>query len=90
MKKRVHVIFNGRVQGVGFRFTAESLAAALSVTGWVKNLRGGDVEITAEGEEEVLKDFISRLQEDFSGYIKDKDVAWEDPTGEFKEFGIRF
>ncbi len=84
------MIFSGRVQGVGFRFTAESAAGSLGVTGWVKNLRGGGVEIVAEADEETLKDFISRLGEEFAGYIRDKEVAWENPTGEFREFGIRF
>lgn len=57
MKKQVHIYYNGRVQGVGFRFTAESIANDLGVTGWAKNLRDGGVEITAEAEEDVLKDF---------------------------------
>jgi acylphosphatase len=90
VNKRIHVVFRGRVQGIGFRFTAESVAASLGVVGWVKNLRGGDVEVVAEEKEDILKDFISRLEEQFSGYITDKEVAWEDATGEFKEFGIRF
>jgi len=90
MTKRVHVVFSGRVQGVGFRFTAESEAASLGVVGWVRNLRGGDVEVVAEETEEILKDFVSRLESEFSGYIRDKEISWESPTGEFKDFSIRF
>jgi len=78
------------VQGVGFRFTAESVASSLGVSGWVKNLQGGDVEIIAEGTEEVLKDFISRMEEEFGSYIKNKQIDWATATGEFKDFGIRF
>ncbi len=48
MKKQVRVYYSGRVQGVGFRFTAESIANDLGVTGWVKNSRDGGVEIVAE------------------------------------------
>jgi acylphosphatase len=90
MKKRIHVVFNGRVQGVGFRFTAESIADSLGVGGWVKNIPGGGVEVLAEGPEEILKDFIFQLETRFAGYIKDKDVLWERDTGEFKEFGVKF
>ena len=90
MTKRVHAIFSGRVQGVGFRFTAESVAQSSGVVGWVKNLHSGDVEIVAEAEEGILKDFISRLEDEFGGYISDKKVNWENPTAEFKDFGIRF
>lgn len=89
MKKRIHVIYSGRVQGVGFRFTSESLAQSLSILGWVKNLHNGDVEIVAEGEEEVLKDFVSRLGDSFGEYIRNKEESWENPTDEFKEFGVR-
>ncbi len=84
------MLFQGRVQGVGFRYTAESVAQGLGLVGWVKNLGGGDVETVAEGEEEILQDFVSRLQEQFRSYIADKDVSWQTATGEFKEFGIRF
>ena len=75
---------------MGFRFTAESVASSLGVSGWVKNLQGGDVEIIAEGTEEVLKDFISRMEEEFGSYIKNKQIDWATATGEFKDFGIRF
>ncbi|MFH0877148.1 MAG: acylphosphatase [Candidatus Omnitrophota bacterium] len=89
MTKRVHAIFRGRVQGVGFRFTAESIAADLEVLGWVRNLPGGDVEILAEQNESILKDFLRQIEEQFAGYIQDKQVSWENATGEFKDFGIK-
>jgi acylphosphatase len=90
MKKQVHVYYSGRVQGVGFRFTAEDIARDLAITGWVKNLRNGQVELVAEAEEGVLKDFLSRLNQYFARYIQDADIEWLSATGEFKEFGIRF
>ena len=90
MQKQIHVIFSGQVQGVGFRYTTESIANQLGLSGWVKNIRGGDVEVLAEGEEAVLEDIISRLEEQFSGYIVKKDVTWGPAMGEFKDFGIEF
>lgn len=90
MQKQIHVIFSGQVQGVGFRFTTESIASQLGLSGWVKNIRGGDVEVLAEGEEAALKDMVSRLEEQFSAYIVKKQVSWGPATGEFKDFGIEF
>lgn len=78
------------VQGVGFRFTSQDTARELGVTGYVKNLRDGRVEITAEAEETVLKDFLSRINGYFSRYIQDADVDWLEATGEFNEFSINF
>jgi len=90
MQKQIHVIFSGQVQGVGFRFTTESIANQLGLSGWVKNIPGGDVEVVAEGEEAALRDILSRLEDQFSGYIVKKQVSWGPATGEFKDFGIEF
>jgi acylphosphatase len=90
MKKQVRVYYSGRVQGVGFRFTAENIADNLGVCGWVKNLGNGRVEILAEAEEDVLKDFLGQINKYFSRYIKDVDVDWQVASGEFKEFGVEF
>ena len=90
MKKQIHVYYSGRVQGVGFRFTAEDVAQDLEVTGWVKNLRDGGVEVVAEAEEERLKEFLERINKYFSRYIQDADIQWLPAAGEFKDFGIKF
>ena len=89
MRKQLHVYFTGRVQGVGFRFTAQDIAGALGVAGWVKNLRDGRVEIVAEAEEETLKDLLERINSYLDRYIQDRDIEWLPPTGEFKDFRIR-
>ncbi|MDD5432171.1 MAG: acylphosphatase [Candidatus Omnitrophica bacterium] len=90
MKKQVHLFFSGRVQGIGFRYTAENLANKLDVTGWVKNLRDGRVEVLAQAEEEVLKDFLNKLSDYFSRYIKDVEVSWQDASGDFSGFEVEF
>ncbi len=90
MRKRVEVFYSGRVQGVGFRFTAESIAGELGVCGWVKNLRDGNVQLMAEAEEGILKDFLSKIKESFSPYIADSDITWLEATSEFQGFEIRF
>ena len=61
--KRVHVIVSGRVQGVGFRYFVLSLASRYNLTGWVKNLYNGDVELEAEGISTRLSPFLSEIQE---------------------------
>jgi len=90
MKKQVHVFYTGRVQGVGFRFTTQDLARDLNVYGWAKNLGDGRVKVVAEAEEEVLKDFLGKVNKYFSKYIQDVDIQWQAASGEFKEFGIEF
>ena len=90
MRKQVHLYYSGSVQGVGFRFTAQDLASELGVLGWVRNLRDGRVELIAEAEEDVLKDFLGRINKYFSNYIRDADIKWLEATGEFKEFALAF
>lgn len=75
---------------MGFRFSAISLAALSGVSGWVKNLSDGRVELLAEAEEEVLKDFLGKIQDSFSRYIEDTDIRWQEAMGEFKDFSLRY
>lgn len=58
MTKRVHVWVEGRVQGVFFRASAREKAVGLGLTGWVRNLPDGRVEIVAEGESRHIADFL--------------------------------
>ncbi len=90
MKKQVRAVYSGRVQGVGFRFTAQSIAGALKITGWVKNLSDGTVEILAQGEEEALKDYLGRIQNYFHNYIQDINTSWQEANNNFKDFGVKF
>ena len=89
--KRAHVFYSGRVQGIGFRYTAQNIAENLGVYGWVKNLEDGRVEIVAEGEEKNLKEFLDKILKGPLGrYIKDMELSWETPTSEFNDFDVRF
>lgn len=90
MRKQARAYYSGRVQGVGFRFTAEDLARDLGVYGWARNLHDGRVEIAAEAEEAALKDFLERIRQKFSGYIQGIDLEWLDATGRFRRFEIKF
>jgi acylphosphatase len=90
MKKQVHAYYSGRVQGVGFRFTARSIAEELGVLGWAKNLRDGKVEIVAEAPEEALQEFLDKITQCFSRYIQDSEINWQAASGNFKDFQIAF
>jgi len=61
-KIRKHIFFYGRVQGVGFRYYAVQKANQLGLTGWVKNLYDGSVEMEVEGQEELIDQLIIFLQ----------------------------
>mgnify|MGYP001586170409 CR=1 FL=1 len=91
MKKRVHVFYSGRVQGVGFRMTAEETAHTLGVVGWVKNLRDRRVELVVEGEEEALREFLDALQAGaMKNFIQQVEVSWSNASDTFNEFEIRY
>ena len=91
MKKRVHVFYSGRVQGVGFRMTAEETAHTLGVVGWVKNLRDRRVELVAEGEEGILREFLDTLQTGtMKNFIQQVEVSWSNASDTFNEFEIRY
>ena len=89
--KRMQVFFSGTVQGVGFRFTAERLARRFSVTGFVRNLDDGRVEVTAEGSEKPLVEFLTAIRE--SGmklYIRDVEAHWSSAEECFNRFSITY
>lgn len=61
-------LFSGRVQGVGFRYSTKQLAKGFDLTGWVKNLPDGRVELQLMGEEEELDDFLAELHDSPLGH----------------------
>jgi len=64
------VFFSGRVQGVGFRYTALQVAKEFEVAGWVKNLADGRVQLEAEGTPQNVKSFIAAVEERLHGFIR--------------------
>jgi len=81
-----HLIFVGRVQGVGFRFTAYHIANRHKLTGFVRNLPDGTVEMLAQGKSEQVNDCIREIQDSFTGYVRDtrmEDVAADPQYGRF-------
>ncbi|MCM8797576.1 MAG: acylphosphatase [Candidatus Omnitrophica bacterium] len=90
MERQVHIFYSGMVQGVGFRFTAQSLAHKLGVRGWVKNLSDGRVEIIAEAEEEVIQRFLKEIENIFGRYIESADTDWQAAEDKFKDFRVVF
>ena len=57
-------IFEGRVQGVGFRYAVKQIAMGFDICGWVKNLSDGTVELHINGEEEEIEEFIQEIAEE--------------------------
>jgi acylphosphatase len=68
------IYFKGHVQGVGFRITALNVAQRHQVTGWVRNLPDGRVQLLAEGQSEVLDNFLAELREQMSAYIHEEEI----------------
>ncbi len=62
----------------------------MGITGFVKNLSNGNVEIVCEGDREQLEGFLEYMREDMRGYISDFHVDWEPASDEFASFEIRF
>ena len=88
-QKRAHIIYSGSVQGVGFRFTAESMGNSLGLTGWVKNCPNGTVEVVCEGKEGDIQEFMDKIKDAFGHYIHSAKVERKKATGEFDAFGIK-
>jgi acylphosphatase len=86
--KRATVYFAGHVQAVGFRYTTQSIARRFAVTGQVKNLPDGRVELVAEGERREIEAFLAEIRGHFTGQIRDELRDIGPATGEFDEFKI--
>ncbi len=91
MRKRALVFYSGRVQGVGFRYGAREVACGFEVTGYVRNLPDGRVELVAEGDEAEVQGFLQAIGDSQLGhYIRGTDLHWPPAIGEFRGFDIRF
>ena len=86
---RRKVLFTGHVQGVGFRFTACDAAQPFDVTGFVRNLPDGRVELVVEGEPPELDAFLAAISKAMGGRIRDTAITDHVARGEFMSFDIR-
>jgi acylphosphatase len=85
------VIVSGRVQGVFFRSETQDEARRQGVTGWVQNLPDGRVEAVFEGEQINVERLINFCKKGPPGArVTNVKVAWENYTGEFRDFRIRY
>ena len=87
-RRRVH--FAGNVQGVGFRYTALSVARRYAVSGYVQNLPDGRVVVVAEGLGSELDNFFADLDATMQGHIQARQTESAPATAEFTGFDVRF
>jgi acylphosphatase len=87
---RAHVIFSGYVQGVGFRYTAQRVAGDFAVTGWVRNLPDGNVDLEAQGERAEVEACLEAIRSSMRSKIRGESVSWIGTLAGETEFGIRF
>lgn len=89
-KQRLHVYLHGRVQGVGFRHFTMRTAGELGVSGWVRNLFDGRVEVVAEGKRQRLEELLRALRRGpTSANVVKVEEEWGQATGEFTGFSVR-
>jgi len=88
-RHRMTVFYSGHVQGVGFRYTAKNVATGFEITGIVRNLTDGRVELVAEGLRTELEAFHTALRDaGLAGFIRDEQVNWADAKNDFRGFDI--
>jgi acylphosphatase len=82
--------YSGRVQGVGFRYTVQRIASRYPVTGFVKNLPNGKVQLVAEGSAAQVAAFLAEIADSMCDYIRAAPEMVAPATHQFREFEIRF
>jgi len=85
-----HIIFTGRVQGIGFRFTALDIANRYRLTGLVRNAPDGTVEMITQGPADDIADCIRDIKEAFEGYIRETKTEEIPPDPQYTNFKIAF
>ena len=89
MPSRLRVYYSGHVQGVGFRYSVKQLSLEFDVTGWVKNLPDGRVEMVIEGARDELETFQAAIPDaGLRRFIRETQSHWSEGTGEFRGFEI--
>jgi len=90
MQVRVHVLVSGLVQGVGFRYFVYNKAISLTLTGYVKNLYSGEVEIEAEGDRSLVEEFIKQVKVGpRAAHIADIKIEWIKCTEKHSGFEVQ-
>jgi acylphosphatase len=88
-RQRVTNLYSGHVQGIGFRYSVRVLTAGFEVTGTVRNLPAGRVELIAEGTKEELEAFLQAVREsDVGRFIRQEQTLWSEARNEFRGFEI--
>ncbi len=84
------IYYSGRVQGIGFRYTARALAARHRVSGFVRNLPDRRVQLVVEGAADEVRSFLDSLQAEIGDYISNVQESVRPAQGSFRGFEIRF
>jgi acylphosphatase len=88
-RSRMHIYYSGHVQGVGFRYTVKAVVSGFEVTGTIRNLADGRVELIAEGTPEELAAFQKAISDAGLGrLIVNQQVSWSNAQNEFQGFQI--
>lgn len=89
MLRRLTARITGQVQGVGFRWFVQRIACSSGLTGYVRNMHDGSVEVVAEGEEAALQRLLDTLRQGSSAArVENIDAAWTAAANEYPDFGI--
>jgi acylphosphatase len=88
-RQQREVFYAGRVQGVGFRYTVRSLAGRFDVTGFVRNLPDGRVQLVVEGAAEEIEGFVDAIRAEMRYYIGNVQETVRPESGRFPSFEIR-
>jgi acylphosphatase len=88
--QRREVYYSGRVQGIGFRYTTRRIALQFAVTGYVKNLADGRVQLVVEGRAEEIQSMLDAVKSEMDRYIRGVHETPSRATGGFSSFDVRF
>ena len=85
----MNIFYSGSVQGVGFRYTTKTVATGFEVTGTVRNLPDGRVELIAEGAHAELEAFRDAIRgAGLASFIHDENITWSDAQNDLRGFEI--
>jgi len=91
MNPQAHIIISGKVQGVFYRASTRDKALRIGVTGWVKNIPGGNVEAVFQGEKNKVMQMIEWCKKGPAySKVDDVSVTWEELKEEFETFEVRY